>query len=398
MSARHPDAPRLLIVDDNAENRDLLSRRLRRLGYERLLFAEDGQDALEVVTSQLDGDDPIDIILLDVMMPRKSGVEVLEILSGNARTASISVLMISADTDLTTVVRCIELGAEDYLAKPFNPILLRARLTTIVEKRRLRREVDRQLARLERELAEAREQQLGMLPAVFPTGTRDHPVSIHAIMHPAREVGGDLYDCFEVLPHLICVAVGDVSDKGMPAALYMARTRSLIRSSALQHAQDHGCAPMAAHLVRTVNAELCKNNDACMFVTLFVGFLDLATGDMDFVNAGHLRPWVFGAGGFPTEIESPIDLPVGVTPDAEHQGHKFSLRPGELLTVITDGLPEMTDPDGQFYGMPRIVADLAELAGASPEAVATTLAERVRAFAGTSPVADDVTVLALRRG
>ena len=168
------------------------------------------------------------------MMPRMSGIEVLEAMRAEPALAATPVIMISAATELETVVRCIELGAEDYLPKPFNPVLLRARLGTVLEKKRLRDEVRRQLDRMERELAEARRQQLSMVPNEFPGRSGPSGGGSRRDV-PAREVGGDFYDCFEAAPGVLCLAVGDVSGKGMPAALFMARTRSLLRASALQY-------------------------------------------------------------------------------------------------------------------------------------------------------------------
>ncbi|MEJ0015102.1 MAG: response regulator [Acetobacteraceae bacterium] len=123
------------------------------------------------------------------MMPRKGGIEVLEAIAQRDRLEATPVIMISAATELDTVVRCLELGAEDYLPKPFNPVLLRARLASVLEKSRLRAEVRRQLGRMEAELAEARRQQLSMVPSEFPSTADGMAVDVHAVMHPAREGG-----------------------------------------------------------------------------------------------------------------------------------------------------------------------------------------------------------------
>ena len=388
---------RLLVVDDNADNRDVLARRLRRLGHTDIDTAEDGRAALDAITAAVTAGSAYDVVLLDVMMPHMNGVEVLEALAAEPRLSATPVIMISAATEIDTVVRCIELGAEDYLPKPFSPVLLRARLGTVLEKKRLRDEIARQLLRMERELAEARRQQLSMVPDEFPEPDPVHPVAVHGIMFPAREVGGDLYDCFVAAPGVLCIAVGDVSDKGVPAALFMARTRSLLRASALQSAGVDGAAPAPSALACVLNEELCKNNPAGMFVTLFVGFLDIATGRLDFVNAGHVRPFRLLPGAEVGEIVTRPDPPLGVRSGLHYTDHQIALSHGEGLVLITDGLPEMTDPAGAFYSMERVVADLVELRDAAPETITTTLAGRVHAFAGGTPAADDVTVLALRR-
>ena len=389
---------RLLVVDDVPENRDLLVRRLRRQGHDNVVTAADGIEAMVAIRSALAEGAPFDAVLLDVMMPRMSGVEVLEALRADPTLSATPVIMISAATELDTVVRCIELGAEDYLPKPFNAVLLRARLGTVPEKNRLRDEVRRQLDRMERELAEARELQLSMLPDVFPTPNPAYPVEVHAVMHPAREVGGDLYDCFETLPGILCLVVGDVSDKGVPAALFMARTRSLLRASALQTLATTGRPPAPSELMTVVNDELCKNNPACMIVTLFLGFLCTRTGTMTFANAGHPPPFHIAPGAPPEPIPCKPGLPLGIMTDARHRNYVATLRPGDALVVITDGLPEMMDAAGAFYTMERVIADIASVARGTPVEIVTALATRVLDFAVGTSQADDVTALAVRIG
>ena len=218
------DEAALLIVDDIDDNRYTLTRRLKRQGYTNLTEAQNGRQALELLRSRR-----FDLVLLDIMMPEMNGYEVLEHLKADAALRNIPVIMISAVDDLDSVVKCVELGAEDYLAKPFNPVLLRARIGACLEKKRLRDQVIEALARVEQELQTAREIQMSMVPAVFPPPTATRPVEIYATMDPARQVGGDLYDFFETPEGHLCFLIGDVSDKGAPAALFMARTKTLIR-------------------------------------------------------------------------------------------------------------------------------------------------------------------------
>jgi sigma-B regulation protein RsbU (phosphoserine phosphatase) len=216
-------------------------------------------------------------------------------------------------------------------------------------------------------------------------------------MHPAREVGGDLYDCFEAAPGVLCVAIGDVSGKGMPAALFMARTRSLLRGAALQHAAAHGAPPRPGELAFVLNAELCRNNPVGNFITLLVGFLDIATGRFIFANAGHPRPFRLAPGTAPQEVVTRPGPPLGIMEDIRHADHEIVLAAGEALVLITDGIPEMTGPDDSFYGMARVVADLAALADAPPSQITATLAGNAQNFAAGTPAADDITVLAVRR-
>jgi phosphoserine phosphatase RsbU/P len=391
VAAPEADA-RLLVADDNADNRELLIRRLRRLGYTRIESAEDGQQALEMNAVA-----PFDAVLLDVMMPRRNGIEVLEVLRADGRLEATPVIMISAATELDVVVRCLELGAEDYLPKPFNPVLLQARLASVLEKRRLRAELQRHLARLESELDEARQQQLSMVPDTFPALRAGLPVEVHAVMHPAREVGGDFYDCFEVDEHTLCIAVGDVAGKGMPAALYMARARSLLRGVALLLARLRGCVPAPHEIAVAMNEELCKNNPLCNFVTLFIGLYDGSTGMLHYLNAGHVRPCLLRPHHPPAELHCPPDVPLGFARDAAFRVGTLSLAAGDALVVVTDGVQDMVSADGRSFGRTGMLGCLAEATERRATALVGRLEEAVFAFGRDVAQPDDVTILAVSR-
>ncbi len=379
---------RILVVDDVETNRELLIRRLQRLGFSHLAEAEDGVAALEHIRAH-----PVDLVLLDVMMPRMNGVEVLEAIRLENRLEQTAVIMISAATEIETVVKCIDLGAEDYLPKPFNPSILRARIGSVLEKKMLRAEVRRQLTRLEHEMAAARAQQLAMVNTHFPPP--GGPVEVHAVMMPAQEVGGDLYDFFQVTPETLCIAIGDVSGKGMPAALFMARTRSLLRAGTLQFHALTGRLPRPSEVAALLNDELCKNNEDCVFITLLVGFLDVATGRLDYVNAGHLPPLRAGGGGVATD-QAQADPPIGVMDHLTFSDRSLQLAEGETLVLVTDGLPEMENDSREMYSSARLVADCMALAGLAAEPFSSALVERVKSHAGDASQYDDLTALVLR--
>lgn len=379
---------RILVVDDNADNRDVLERRLRRLGLTTVTQASDGVEALDIVRRQ-----PFDLVLLDVMMPRMNGVEMLEIMRAENRLEETPVVMISAASEIDTVVRCIELGAEDYLPKPFNAALLGARVRAVLEKNFLRAQNRAQLARLERELAEARLHQEAMLPSDFPVGVA---LDIHAIVDPALEVGGDLYDVFEVRPGLVCVAVGDVAGKGAGAALVMARTRSLLRAGTLQFQAIAGRTPKPSEIAAHVNEELCRNNPHMKFVTLFVGFYDVASGLLAYCNAGHVFPVVVNADGA-VEVANPTDPALGVIDDVGFGDHTLALTPGDLLLLASDGLSDIQDPALNSFGTERVLVVASRVAGLSAAEAIAAIVEAGRVFADGAPQFDDVTILALRR-
>jgi sigma-B regulation protein RsbU (phosphoserine phosphatase) len=381
----------LLVVDDNDDNRYTLTRRLNREGYANLTTATTGHEALDLLRSR-----PFDLVLLDIMMPDLNGYEVLEQMKLYPELQTVPVIMISALSEIDSVIRCIELGAEDYLPKPFNPILLRARVGATLEKKRLRDEVRASLARLKEEFDAAGKLQLGMLPRVFPACTPEQPVEVYASMEPAREVGGDLYDCFYASEYLFCFLVGDVSGKGAPAAMFMARARSLVRLAIELYRELGGAELTPARIARSVNRELCQNNDDRMFVTLFLGLLDTRTGVLACTNAGHPVPHILRASGDVSQVECKPDMPLGVRSSIEYRTSAILMQPGDAMFVVSDGVVEAMNAEGALYERERLNDDLHGAAGAGAEELVQRVTNSVNAFTGSAPKADDVTALALR--
>jgi sigma-B regulation protein RsbU (phosphoserine phosphatase) len=402
--------PRILVVDDNDDNRYTLTLYLDVEGYRDVTVANDGEEAVALLETE-----PFDLVLLDVMMPRLDGYGVLAWLKDKGRLHQLPVIMISALNEMASVVRCIELGAVDYLTKPFNPVLLRARLGASLEKKRLRDEVQGHLARLEHELEAARKLQMGMLPQSFPPPDAAFPWDIHASIAPALEVGGDLYDVFRAADGSLCFFIGDVAGKGMPAALFMARAKSLVRV-VTELTATAGVPADPAAIVRRVNAELCQSNDEMMFVTLFFGVLSAATGVLIYCNAGHNPPYRI-ANGKAEPLDGEAGIVLGVEPSALYQSARVELTPQDRLFLYTDGVTEAFNAAGEPFGEARLEAALARgaPAGAFPgkvdagfpkgnatnlessAALVETVVAAVAAFAGTAPRSDDIAMLALRR-
>lgn len=383
--------PALLVVDDNEDNRYTLTRRLTREGYTNLATAANGREALDKLNAER-----FDLVLLDIMMPDLNGYEVLEQVKATPALRDIPIIMISALDEVDSVIRCIELGAEDYLTKPFNPTLLRARVGASLEKKRLRDEVRRNLARLEQELDAARALQLAMLPNQFPACSPSHPVAVHAVMQPAREVGGDLYDCFYAGEHAFCFLVGDVSGKGASAAMFMARARSLVRISVNLWREWRADEIDPGLVAEAVNRELCQNNDDRMFVTLFLGLIDTRTGLVSFVNAGHPPPHLVSATGETRQIDAKPAMPLGVRRQAAYQTRTLAIQPGDALFVCSDGVFEALNDKGDLFSIERLGRLLREAKAAEPLDMVRAVKDAVDVFTGSAPRADDVTALALR--
>src|SRR5579884_1200852 len=221
-TSAHPS--HVLVVDDSEMNRDLLSRRLRRQGH-AVSLAENGHAALGMLHR-----DAFDLVLLDTIMPDVSGFDVLARLKADETLRDLPVIMISAVEDVDGIVRCLELGADDYLPKPCDPVVLRARVESALEKKRLR-DGERLHARsLERDLEIGRGIQESFIPAELP---RADGWEIAARFHPARQVAGDFYDAFQLRgTKRIGVVVADVCGKGVGAALFMAICRTLVHAIA----------------------------------------------------------------------------------------------------------------------------------------------------------------------
>jgi len=379
----------ILVVDDNEMNRDLLSRRLRRDGHV-VTVAEDGRAALDRLARE-----PFDLVLLDIMMPELTGYEVLEIAKKDAALRDIPIVMITAATDEESVVRCLSLGAEDHLPKPFNPAILRARVGSSLAKKRLR-DTEKLYARsLERELEIGREIQMGFLPASLPS---PEGWEIRTHFRPARQVAGDFYDAFTLADGRVALVLADVCGKGVGAALFMALFRSLLR--ALAEPQFASAATPAEGLRATVlatNDYIARTHDAAnMFATVFFAVLDPASGSFDYVNAGHEPPVLLAADGRVRGRLEPTGPAVGLMPAMEFGSSQACLAPGETMFAFTDGVGDARDPDGSSFGEARLLALLAERAARAGELLARVDAALATHVGDGAPF-DDVAMLAVRR-
>lgn len=394
-SAAGPGDYALLVVDDNEDNRYTLTRRLKREGYTNIAVAENGRQALEMVKAQ-----PFDLMLLDIMMPEVNGYEVLERMKADAQMRHVPVIMISAVDELESVIRCIELGAEDYLPKPFNPTLLRARVGASLEKKRMRDDIMRHVRRMERDLETAREIQMSMVPTDFPVAQNSQGLELYATLQPAYEVGGDFYDFFWLTPERLCVLVADVSDKGASAALHMARAKASIRF--LCSSEESGYMPTAAELVERIDRELSRDNPHAMFITLLLAVVNVHTGELEWCNAGHNPPCLLTAAGAVSVVGGECGIPVGIDPKFFRNAETGQIPKGGSLFLYTDGVTEAMNLQKEMFGMERLDAtlrgcvDQVTQASHAPREVIASVLGAVQTFAGEAKPSDDITMLACR--
>jgi sigma-B regulation protein RsbU (phosphoserine phosphatase) len=377
---------RLLVVDDSEANRDLLVRRLEPQGYD-VATAANGREALERLAA-----DPFDVVLLDIMMPELNGYQVLEQLRGEAGLPAVRVIMLSALDETESVVRCLELGADDYLTKPFNAALLRARVESSLARKRLRDREQVHARSLERELEIGREIQAEFLPPALPS---IEGWEFAACLRSARQVGGDFYDAFPIDGSgRVGLAVADVCDKGVGAALFMALYRTMLRVGAGRNGAGRGDPSTVVRLANDYIATVHGHSN--MFATMFFAILDPANSLLSFVNAGHEPPLVKRAGGRCERLE-PTGPAVGLLPGAEFRTEVVRLESGDLTLAFSDGVTEARGADGSMYGDERLQEQVVTHTGSAGALLARVEADLAR-YVGDAPASDDVTMLALRRG
>lgn len=387
--------PKILIVDDEPYNTDYLEQELEDLQYETI-SAVNGQEALDKVQNEVP-----DLVLLDIMMPVMDGFEVLRKLKADPSTRDIPVIVISANNDLRSVVRGIELGAEDYLPKPFEPVLLRARISSSLEKKRLGDIQQLYLQGLERELEIGREIQMGFLPSELP---QVNGWEIAAYFKAAREVAGDFYDAF-LLPdgNLVCV-IGDVCDKGVGAALFMTLFRSLIRATSItdyfiNDKGAHGLTPSERirHVISFTNNYIAETHrDANMFATVFIGIFDLQGGMLTYINCGNEPPLLVKNGSAVTALQ-PTGPVIGLMPDVRFSVKEIPMEKSDVMLVFTDGITDAINEANVSFGTAPMLKLLKDRS-TSPVTILKEIEEELDRFVGAADQFDDITLLSVKRG
>jgi sigma-B regulation protein RsbU (phosphoserine phosphatase) len=246
--------------------------------------------------------------------------------------------------------------------------------------------------RIATELSVARNIQEGMLPKTFPAFPDKQEFDIYASMHAAKEVGGDFYDFYLVDDDHLAVAIGDVSGKGVPAALFMVEARTVLQNNMflLKKAEALG------EIMARANDRLCQNNEEDMFVTVFMGLLDIRSGEFCYVNAGHNRPMLRqGASGF-TSLPRADTCMIGMIEELEFPVRRLQLNQGDCLFLYTDGVTEAMDEEGRLFSEEKLITVLdAAPADAEPQDILKAVSEEVKAHAGNAEQSDDVTMLGL---
>lgn len=382
-----PLSGHVLVVDDNEMNRDMLSRRLKRQGH-TVETAVDGREALKMIQTK-----KFDLVLLDIMMPEMNGYEVLEHMRADVNLSYIPVIMISAVDEIESIVRCIELGAEDYLPKPFNRVLLKARIGASLEKKRLRdrqeaytRQLNIENQRKSDELEQARRIQQSMLPLAPP---RLPHLDIAAHQQTASEVGGDYYDFLPQPNGKLRLAIGDATGHGAGSGLMVSMTKA-----SLLAATETDLAALANKINNILNrVDLGTQLNMAL---LLLELSELQNGSVTVQACGGGMPpvYVLRAGG---QVEEVLisGLPLGIINQANYQVTEFQLYPGDVMLLMSDGLLEMFNETHQFLGFDRLVAALSQIEARSLSTteILARIAAIGRDWANGHPLYDDVTLV-----
>ena len=381
-------AMRILVVDDEPDLEVLVRQKFRRQvreGAFDLVFARNGAEALEVLSR----DASINIVLSDINMPVMDGLTLLGKLTGLDRI--LKAVIVSAYGDMQNIRIAMNRGAFDFVTKPIDfqdlEITINRTLDEILALKRSLQERT-QLNALHEELNIAARIQQSILPRVFPAFPDRSEFDVFASMTPAKEVGGDFYDFFLIDNVRLGFVIGDVSGKGVPAALFMAVCRTLLRATAMQ-------APSAGDCLQYVNKVLAAESDSAMFVTLFYGILNSRTGELEFAVGGHNPPYLFSESRVePLRFEG--GMIVGIMEMASYESQRIQIQPGDGLFLFTDGVTEAANEALEMFGEERLEAAVRSCAAQPLPSVVSSVSEAVQKFVAGAPQADDLTILAVR--
>ena len=374
-------------MDDEPDLERLVRQRMRRevrSGRFKLGFARNGVEALE----QLSSSGPYDLVLSDINMPRMDGLTLLEQIP--SVDPDVRAVIVSAYGDMKNIRTAMNRGAFDFVTKPIDFVDLRVTINRTLRNLAIWREALRsrdRLVALENELGLARRMQQSILPTKFPTSPG---YQVFASMHPAKAVGGDFFDVVKLERNRVGVAIADVSGKGVPAALFMMSSRTLLKGAAIG-----GGTP--GQVLNDVNAVLTGENDALMFVTMLYGIFDYVSGEFCYASGGHESPLVVHADGSVTELPRTGGIALGVMPEIAYEYNTVVLAPGDTVLLYTDGVTDAQNIRGERFGMDRFSRIFADVPPNAAREATECVFRAVREFAGDAPQFDDLTCLALRR-
>jgi sigma-B regulation protein RsbU (phosphoserine phosphatase) len=382
---------KILSVDDEMDLELLLTqyfRRKIRKGEYEFVFAHNGLEALTMMVKHPD----IEIILSDINMPEMDGLTLLAKIN-EMRNPALRVIMVSAYGDMGNIRQAMNNGAFDFATKPIDLDDLSVTIEKAIAQINYVHEMQKehtQLESLKGDLAVAGEIQQAILPRIFPPfPDKADKLDIAASMTPAKDVGGDFYDFFRIDDDRIGFLIADVSGKGVPAAIFMAVSRTLIRATGIRGGSPADC-------IGYSNKLLSDESVDCMFVTVFYGIMNVTTGEVTYCDAGHNPPYIIKGTGEVKALEMSQDPMVGAISGVDYHDCQLQLDKGDTLVMFTDGVTEAMNTANEEFGEARLEATLSKTFSKCKDVVEAIKTD-VAGFVDGAEQSDDITVLALKR-
>jgi len=381
---------KILVVDDEPDLEHLISQKFRKQIKDRTMdfvFAQNGVQAMD----RLQEDNSIDLVLTDINMPEMDGLTLLTKMKELQHPLLRSVI-VSAYGDMENIRTAMNRGAFDFVIKPIDlndlEITIDKSLRDLHTLKEALQSRDKLVA-VQQELDIARTIQTSILPKNFPAFPGHKEFDIYAEMIPAREVGGDLYDFFLIDKYRVGFLVGDVSGKGVPAAMFMAVSKTLLKATATKGIKPDSCLEM-------VNSVLVEESLPTMFVTVMYGILDMRNGVVEYCLGGHMPPFLVRKNGEVAQLEGKTGLVLGAMKNIEYECNMVTLQPGDTLFLYTDGITEAMDEKTNLFEENRLQQSLQQKYDLPIKEMIDKVVEEVQAFSHGVPQSDDLTCLAIR--
>jgi sigma-B regulation protein RsbU (phosphoserine phosphatase) len=385
-------AIKILSVDDEAPLELLMKQYFRRKirnGEYEFYFAHNGLEALAILYNNPD----IEIILSDINMPEMDGLTLLAKVN-EMRNPALRVIMVSAYGDMKNIRQAMNNGAFDFATKPIDMDDLSVTIEKAIEQIRFVHESQKahtQLESLKKDLTTARDIQQYILPQVFPPFPEESDkMDVYASMEAAKDIGGDFYDFFRIDDERFAFVIADVCGKGIPAALFMAVSRTMIRSKGSQCDNAGECLTESNRLLASYSVD-------CMFLTVFYAIYNTNTGFITYCNAGHNPPHLLRANGTIEELPMACNMIVGAFDDIEYKEDTLQLEHGDTLVMFTDGVTEAMNGAEQEFGVERLDNILSGMAGKGSQQIVEAVKAGVSDFVDDAEQSDDITMLVLKR-
>lgn len=381
---------KILVVDDEEDLELIINQKYRKQIRDNIyefFFARNGVEALAILKSRSD----ISIVLTDINMPEMDGLTLLNCIS-EMKNPLLKSIIISAYDDMDNIRTAMNRGAFDFITKPIDLNDLTTTIDRTVEQLNITRESmseHEMLRSLRHDLDVARKIQQSFLPKSNTLNVGSKHIDVFGVMKPAHQIGGDFYDFFTIDQDRVGLVVGDVSGKGVSAAMFMGVSRILIRAAGQRGFSSSDC-------ITYVNKIICGDATESMFTTAFYAILNLTNGEIDYTNAGHTAPMVLKNNGSVETFPLTNNTVIGIFDQFEFQNRIYQLSKGDTLLICTDGMTESFNIHNEIFGKERLLKNLESMTGNSPQQIVESLMQAVIDFEQNAKRTDDVTLLAAK--